>query len=82
MRLPKLLNQEGSTSGIHWSTSTFFGVGSILLMAMAVLVLLFVRALGDNGACNVPERIQFDLAQSVRPHRLHRPTKYLVRAAP
>jgi hypothetical protein len=35
-------------------------------MAMAVLVLLFVRALGDNGSPQRSERIQFDLAQSVR----------------
>ena len=35
-------------------------------MAMAVLVLLFVWALGDNGSPQRSERIQFDLAQSVR----------------
>ena len=36
------------------------------MMAMAVLVLLFVWALGDNGSPQRSERIQFDLAQSVR----------------
>jgi hypothetical protein len=35
-------------------------------MAMAVLVLLFVWALGDNGSPQRSEKIQFDLAQSVR----------------
>jgi hypothetical protein len=36
------------------------------LMAMTVLVLLFVWALGDNGSPQRSEKIQFDLAQSVR----------------
>src|SRR5918995_3803254 len=35
-------------------------------MAMTVLVLLFVWALGDNGSPQRSEKIQFDLAQSVR----------------
>jgi hypothetical protein len=35
-------------------------------MAMAVLVLLFVWALGDNGSPQRSEKIQFNLAQSVR----------------
>ncbi|CAA9444661.1 MAG: hypothetical protein AVDCRST_MAG58-284 [uncultured Rubrobacteraceae bacterium] len=34
-------------------------------MAMAVLVLLLVWALGDNGSTQRSEEIQFDLAQSV-----------------
>lgn len=34
-------------------------------MAMAVLVLLLVWALGDNGSPQRPEEIQFALAQSV-----------------
>ncbi len=36
-------------------------------MAMAVLVLLFVRALGDNGSPQTSREIQFALAQSVSP---------------
>ena len=36
------------------------------MMAMTVLVLLFVWALGDNGSPQRSEKIQFDLAQSVR----------------
>ena len=36
-------------------------------MAIAVLVLLFVRALGDNGSPQSSEEIQFALAQSVSP---------------
>jgi hypothetical protein len=36
-----------------------------LLMAMAVLVILFVWALGDNGSPKRSEKIQFALAQSV-----------------
>jgi hypothetical protein len=35
-------------------------------MAMAVLVLLFVWALGDNGSPQRSEKVKFDLAQSVR----------------
>ena len=40
-------------------------VGGILLMAMAVLVLLLVWALGDNGSPQRSEKIQIALAQSV-----------------
>jgi hypothetical protein len=36
-------------------------------VAIAVLVLLFVRALGDNGSPQSSEEIQFALAQSVSP---------------
>jgi hypothetical protein len=50
----------------YWSKGTFFGVGGILLMAMAVLVLLLVGALGDDGSPQRSKEIQFALAQSVR----------------
>ena len=50
----------------YWSRSTFFGVRGILLMEMALLVLLLVWALGDNGSPQRSEEIQFALAQSVR----------------
>jgi hypothetical protein len=49
----------------YWSRSALFGVGGILLMA--VLVLLLVWALGDNGSPHRSEEIQFALAQSVSP---------------
>jgi hypothetical protein len=52
-----------------WSRSTFSGVRGILLVEMAVLVLLLVllvRALGDNGSPQRSQEIQIDLAQSVR----------------
>jgi len=41
-------------------------VRGILLMEMALLVLLLVWALGDNGSQQRSEEIRFDLAQSVR----------------
>lgn len=50
----------------YWSRSTFLGVGGILLMAMAVLVILLVRALGDDGGPQRSKEIQFSLVQSVR----------------
>ena len=62
---PKLLNQEGNTSEII-GLKALFGVGGILLMAMAVLVLLLVGALGDDGSPQRSKEIQFALAQSVR----------------
>jgi hypothetical protein len=50
----------------HWSRSTFIGVGGILILAMAVLVLFLVGAPGDNGSPQRSKEIYFALAQSVR----------------
>jgi hypothetical protein len=43
-----------------------FGVGGILILAMAVLVLFLVGTLGDNGSPQRSKEIHFALAQSVR----------------
>jgi hypothetical protein len=51
----------------YWSIATLFGVGSILLMAMAVLVFLMVGAPGDKGSTQRSEEIKFALAQNVSP---------------
>jgi hypothetical protein len=45
--------------------STVFGVGGILLVATAVLVLLFVWAPGDDSGLQRSERVRVDLAQNV-----------------
>jgi hypothetical protein len=49
----------------YWSRSSLFGIGSMLLLAITVLLLLLVWALGDDGSPQRSEEIQFDLAQSV-----------------
>ena len=60
----KLLNKEGERIRDCWPRSAFLGVGGILSMAMALLVVLLAQERGDNSRQRLDE-IQFALAQSV-----------------